>query len=336
MATTYGSSGVNLKAAEAATQRIAALAKSTFNENVVREIGLFAGFYQLDLKKYRHPVIVSSIDGVGTKLKIAFMLNRHNTVGQDLVNHCVNDIMTCGADPLFFLDYIGVGTLNPEHAEQIISGMAIACKANSCALIGGETAEMPGFYQSGEYDLAGTIIGAVNRDELIDGSDIRPGDVLLGLPSTGLHTNGFSLARKILFEVAPVSLHSTVPELGVSWGEALLTVHRSYQKAIVQVRRMPGLAGISHITGGGIIGNTKRLLRPGMQLKIDWQAWQVPPLFRLLQQLGRVSDVEMRRVFNMGIGLVLIVHRQEKDRIVNSLEQIKETVFEIGTVRKTG
>lgn len=334
MSITYQASGVNLEAADASTQRIAELAKTTFNTNVIKEIGLFAGFYQLDLTKYTNPIIVSSIDGVGTKLKIAFMLNRHETVGQDLVNHCVNDIMTCGSDPLFFLDYIGVGQLDPQHASQIISGMVKACRENECALIGGETAEMPGFYAAGEYDLAGTIIGVVDRKNIIDGSQISPGDVLLGLPSMGLHTNGYSLARKVLFDSAAISLELPVKELGMTWGEALLQVHRSYKKPIMQVRRHPGLTGISHITGGGLVGNTIRLLRPGLELEIDWRSWQVPAIFSLLQKYGHVTDEEMRRVFNLGIGLVFVVQATAKQEIINILKENDELVYEIGLVRK--
>ncbi len=332
MAITYGTAGVNLQAADDATHRIAAAAKTTFNTQVLKEIGLFAGFYQMDLNRYQKPVLVSSIDGVGTKLKIAFMLNRHDTVGQDLVNHCVNDIMTCGADPLFFLDYIGLGSLIPEQVEQIILGMAKACKENECVLIGGETAEMPGFYQLGEYDLAGTIVGIVDREKIIDGSQIQPRDILIGLPSSGLHTNGYSLARKILFEVMHISLESLVPELGITWGEALLQVHRSYRRAVMQARCLPELVGISHITGGGIVGNTKRLLRPGLQLKIDWTAWQRPKIFTLLQSYGHVDEEEMRRVFNLGIGMIMIVRPSAKEHLIRALQEVGETALEIGYI----
>jgi len=329
---TYQSSGVNLEAAERSTKAIARLAKSTFNSQVLREIGLFAGFYKLDLQKYTSPILVSSIDGVGTKLKIAFALNRHDSVGQCLVNHCVNDIMTCGADPLFFLDYYAVAGLDPAAAEQLIGGMAVACRENGCALIGGETAEMPGLYSSGEYDLAGCIIGAVNSDHVIDGSRIEKDDVLLGLPSTGLHTNGYSLARKVLLDMAQVSLTEYVPELQTSWGDALLAVHRSYKTAIESVRRLPGLTGISHITGGGLVGNTQRLLRPGQALEVDWQSWSWPPVFTKIQQLGGVDTEEMRRVFNLGIGLVLLAHAADVRTITSALKQIGETAIPIGRV----
>ncbi|HNW59469.1 MAG TPA: phosphoribosylformylglycinamidine cyclo-ligase [bacterium] len=332
MGITYQGAGVSLEAAEASTQKIAALAKSTFTPPVLKEIGLFAGFFALDLKQYPDPVIVSSIDGVGTKLKIAFASERHDTVGQDLVNHCVNDIMTCGADPLFFLDYLGVGRLEPETAAALVGGMAQACRENGCALIGGETAEMPGFYSRGEYDLAGTIIGAVNRSEIIDGSRIASGDVLLGLTSTGLHTNGYSLARKVLLEMRRIRLEEPVPALGTSWLDALLQVHRSYQIPIRTVRRHPALHGISHITGGGIAGNTCRLLRSGLELEIDWQAWEMPALFRLIQEYGNIADAEMRRVFNLGIGLVLVVQPEASAEVTRLLAAAGEKVIEIGHV----
>jgi phosphoribosylformylglycinamidine cyclo-ligase len=273
------------------------------------------------------------MDGVGTKLKIAFMMNQHHSVGQCLVNHCVNDIMTCGSDPLFFMDYYGVGKLDPAVAEQVVGGMAKACRENNCALIGGETAEMPGFYASDEYDLAGSIIGAVNRENVIDGSLITSGDVLIGLPSTGLHTNGYSLARKVLLEMAQISLYQFVPELDTTWGEALLAVHRSYKTAIEAIRRLPGLVGISHITGGGIVGNTLRLLRPGLALEIDWQSWTLPPLFRKIQELGGIEDAEMRSVFNLGIGLVLVVHEADVLTIKGALKQVGETSIQVGRVR---
>jgi len=317
---TYQAAGVNLEAAEEATHQIAALAKSTFNSQVLREIGLFAGFFALDLKKYSDPVIVSSIDGVGTKLKIAFATGRHESVGQDLVNHCVNDIMTCGADPLFFLDYLGVGVLDPAAATALVGGMANACRENGCALIGGETAEMPGFYAAGEYDLAGTIIGAVNRDSIIDGGKIAAGDLLVGLPSTGLHTNGYSLARKVLFEMAKIDLAAHVEALGMTWAEALLQIHRSYQKPIRLVRSHPALTGISHITGGGIEGNTRRLLRDGLNLAVEWGSWSVPPLFRLIQEYGGIADEEMRRVFNLGIGMVLVARADGAEELLRLLE----------------
>ncbi|MBN1479927.1 phosphoribosylformylglycinamidine cyclo-ligase [candidate division KSB1 bacterium] len=331
----YKSSGVDLDAAEAATKKISALAKSTFNAHVLNEIGLFAGFYEIDTKKYPEPVLVTSIDGVGTKLKIAFIMDIHDTVGQDLVNHCVNDIMTTGADPLAFTDYIGTLELQPEKIAAIIKGMSIACRENDCALIGGETAEMPGFYAPGEYDLAGSIFGIINKSDVINGSNVTPGDVLLGIPSNGLHTNGYSLARKVILEVNGISLDDYVAELSASWGEVLLKIHKSYKKAIELVRFLPGLHGISHITGGGIAGNTVRLLRAGLTLKIDWTAWIPLPEFQLLQQLGNISNAEMRRAFNLGIGLVLIVSQDSVDSIMNILKKNGEIVHVIGQVVKS-
>lgn len=332
MAVTYKDAGVDLETAETSTKNIAALAKSTFNENVVQEIGLFGGFYALDKNKYKEPILVSSIDGVGTKLKIAFMLNKHDTVGQDLVNHCVNDIMTSGADPLFFLDYIGTQHLDAEVSTQIVGGMAKACRENGCALIGGETAEMPGFYSKGEYDLAGAIVGVVDRDKVINGENIGAGDELIGLPSVGLHTNGYSLARKVLLEIAKVNLEEFIPELSATWGKTLLTVHRSYLQPIKAVRHLSGLVGISHITGGGIEGNTKRLLKNGLALDVDWDAWETPAAFRLISQLGQISEKEMRQVFNMGVGLVFVTKRDASANIIQVLEKIGEKPLKIGNV----
>jgi len=334
LAVTYKDAGVDLDAANTSTKKIAALAKSTFNENVVQEIGLFGGFYALDKNKYKNPVLVSSIDGVGTKLKIAFMMNRHDTVGQDLVNHCVNDIMTSGADPLFFLDYIGTQQLDAEASAQVVSGMAKACRENDCALIGGETAEMPGFYSKGEYDLAGAIVGVVDRENVINGENIAQGDELIGLPSVGLHTNGYSLARKVLFEVTQVDLRKYEEKLSATWGDTLLKVHRSYLKPIRAVRHIAGLVGISHITGGGIEGNTKRLLKEDLALQIDWTAWDALTELVLIQELGQIPDEEMHQVFNMGIGLVFITKPDASSKIVQVLKNLGEKPVKIGTVVK--
>ncbi len=332
VAVTYRDSGVNLEEAEQSTKAIGNLAAQTFNQNVLRGIGLFAGFFELDLKKYTHPVIVSSIDGVGTKLKVAFLTGRHNTIGRDLVNHCVNDIMTCGADPLFFLDYVGTLNLETRTMEKIVSGMAQACKQNGVALIGGETAEMPGFYATGEYDLVGTIVGVVDKNNIIDGRRINPGDVLLGLPSSGLHTNGYSLARKVLFDVAGIDVNEPIRDCETTWGECLLKVHKSYHNVITTVRNMDGVTGISHITGGGIEGNTRRLLRDGLKLQIDWDSWNVPIEFRKIQQYGKISAQEMRRVFNLGIGLVLVVSADQVKKVIKKLEAIHEPCYPIGRI----
>lgn len=334
MGISYKSSGVNLEAAEASTKKISVLAKKTFNKHVLNGIGLFAGFYEIDTKKYPQPVVVTSIDGVGTKLKIAFSMGIHKTVGRDLVNHCVNDIMTSGADPIAFTDYIGALQLDPQIIAQIVEGMAGACMENGCALIGGETAEMPGFYAPGEYDLAGSIIGLVNRPDIINGEKIAAGDVLIGLPSNGLHTNGYSLARKVLLEVRKVDLTETDAGLGDSWGHVLLKVHKSYANAIRQVRKIKGVHGISHITGGGIKGNTKRLLRGDLSLQIDWDSWEMPPEFQLIQQYGRIEIEEMRRAFNLGIGLVFVVSEQSVDVVLQKLKDIKQEAVIIGQVIK--
>ncbi len=332
MGVSYKSSGVDLEVAEASTKTIAALAKSTFNERVLNDIGLFAGFYEIDVKKYPNPVIVTSIDGVGTKLKIAFMMDIHDTVGQDLVNHCVNDIMTSGADPLAFTDYIGTLELKAEKVEALIRGMSKACRENDCALIGGESAEMPGFYSPGEYDLAGSIIGILNRDDIIDGRNILAGDILIGLKSNGLHTNGYSLARKVILDIHNINIKKHVDELGMSWGETLLKIHKSYKNTIQAVRNTPGLHGISHITGGGIEGNTKRLLSEGLGLTIDWDAWEPLPEFRLIQHLGEIEDKEMRRAFNLGIGLVLVVSPDSVDTLLAATKTVGEEPVILGQV----
>jgi phosphoribosylformylglycinamidine cyclo-ligase len=303
----YKTSGVDIDAGNETVKRIKSLARSTFSPGVLSEIGSFGGLFRLDREAYREPVLVSSADGVGTKLKIAFLTGRHDTVGADLVNHCVNDILVQGAQPLFFLDYLATGRLLPDVAEQIIAGVARACRENGCSLIGGETAEMPGFYGDGEYDIAGFIVGVVERSRLIDGRSIAPGDVLIGLPSAGLHTNGYSLARRVLFDVHGFTVDTVLPELGVSIGEALLAQHRSY----LNVLRAPldrGLVkGLAHITGGGITENLPRILPSGCAARIDRTTWNVPPLFRTLQSLGSIDSDEMFRAFNMGIGLIIAV-----------------------------
>jgi phosphoribosylformylglycinamidine cyclo-ligase len=328
----YKSSGVNLEAAEASTKKISVLAKKTFNKHVLNDIGLFAGFYEIDINKYPQPVVVTSIDGVGTKLKIAFAMGIHNTVGQDLVNHCVNDIMTSGADPVAFTDYIGALQLEPDHVAQIVEGMAIACEQNETALIGGESAEMPGFYSEGEYDLAGSIIGLLNRNDMIDGKKVSAGDVLIGLSSNGLHTNGYSLARKVILEKMKIDLKEMDPKLGAPWGEVLLKVHKSYKNVIQHVRSIDGVNGISHITGGGIEGNTKRLLGYGLTLSIDWASWDMPIEFKLIQKYGDIAIEEMRRAFNIGIGLIFVVSEEKSDFIFNKIKEIDSSAKIIGQV----
>jgi phosphoribosylformylglycinamidine cyclo-ligase len=300
----YSSSGVNIDAGNETVRRIKALARGTFTPGVLSEIGSFGGLFQMPAGM-REPVLVASADGVGTKLKLAFMSGRHDTVGQDLVNHCVNDILVQGAAPLFFLDYLATGRLEPTVAEQIVSGMARACAENGCALLGGETAEMPGFYADGEYDLAGFVVGMVERAALVDGSTIAPGDVLIGVPSTGLHTNGYSLARRIVFDGLGLKFATQVPELGGAIGDVLLVPHRSYLSTVKPLLARQLVKGMAHITGGGITDNLPRMLPEATAARIARGSWNVPPIFTFLQQGGAVSDEEMLRAFNMGLGMIL-------------------------------
>ena len=308
------------------------LARKTFNKHVLSEIGGFGGLFALDLEKFPNPVLVSSADGVGTKLKVAFELNIHHTVGQDLVNHCVNDIAVQGATPLFFLDYLATGKLDGSVVETIVQGLSDACKANGCALIGGETAQMPGFYADGEYDLAGTIVGAVSRDRIVTGSGIQVGDVLIGLPSNGLHTNGFSLARKLLFETAGYGADQYVNELKDKTGAALMRIHRSYLSIIRKLYQADLVAGMAHITGGGITDNLPRILPRGTSAIVDLASWQIPPLFEHLQQLGSVERDEMYRTFNMGIGLICVVPAEKVKKAKAVLNRANERHSIIGRI----
>jgi phosphoribosylformylglycinamidine cyclo-ligase len=332
LAKKYEEAGVSIIAGDETVAKIKEYAKSTFNKSVITDIGLFGAFFQPDFSKYREPVLVSSVDGVGTKLKIAIELNRHDTIGQDLVNHCVNDIAVCGAEPLFFLDYMAFGKLDPNIAAEIVKGFSIACKENDCALIGGETAEMPGVYQTGDYDLSGTIVGVVEKKEIIKGDKITSGDVMIGVPSTGLHTNGYSLARKVLLE--KYKLTEKIPSLKKTLGEELLTIHRSYLKLINALKSKIDIKGLSHITGGGLIGNTKRILPQGLKLNIDWSNWEVPQIFKLIQTTGKISDDEMREVFNLGIGLVIIVSKKKVGAALKLANEINEQFIVIGEVDK--
>jgi phosphoribosylformylglycinamidine cyclo-ligase len=317
--TDYKSAGVDIDAGNETVRRIRSLAKGTFTPGVLSDIGSFGGLFRLDRERYQEPVLVSSADGVGTKLKLAFMTGRHDTVGADLVNHCVNDILVQGAEPLFFLDYLAAGRLEPNVAEQVISGVARACRENGCALIGGETAEMPGFYRDGEYDIAGFIVGVVDRPRIIDGGSIAPGDVLIGVPSAGLHTNGYSLARRVFFEVAGWKPNTYVGELGKSAGDALMAPHRSYLPLVRGVIERRWAKGIAHITGGGITENLPRILPEGCAAEIDTHAWQVPPIFRVLQARGSIETAEMFRTFNMGIGLIVACAARDADRVLNTV-----------------
>ncbi|MBN1780490.1 phosphoribosylformylglycinamidine cyclo-ligase [bacterium] len=328
----YKSAGVDIEAGETAVRKIKESVRSTFNASVLTDIGKFGGFYALNTSEYRQPVLVSSIDGVGTKLKVAFMMKKHDTVGEDLVNHCINDILVGGARPLFFLDYIGTGILDTGDVESLVSGMVRGCRANGCALIGGEMAEMPGFYQAGEYDVAGCIVGIVEKDRVIDGSSIQRGDVLIGLPSTGLHTNGYSLARKVLFEHANYTVDTRVDGMDGTLGEILLSVHRCYFPVVAPVLDRIEMRGMSHITGGGIVGNTKRILPEGLSLSIDWDAWKIPGIFRLIQKAGNVPEEDMRRTFNMGVGYIFIVRAADAPVLQEMLGEQGEAPFRVGEV----
>jgi phosphoribosylformylglycinamidine cyclo-ligase len=331
---TYADAGVDISAGDRTKQRIKYLAQRTFNKHVLGEIGGFGGLFKLDTVRYKSPVLVSSADGVGTKLKLAFDLDIHNTVGQDLVNHCVNDIAVQGATPLFFLDYLATGKLDPEVAEKVVSGLADGCRANGCALIGGETAQMPGFYRDGEYDLAGFIVGVVESEKLITGAGIRAGDVVVGLPSTGLHTNGYSLARKLFFEEARYTAEQYVNELKEKAGIALMKTHRSYLGAIRKLTASSLVAGMAHITGGGITENLPRILPKNLSAAIELGSWTVLPIFEHLQTLGNVSQEEMYRTFNMGIGLICVVPAEKYKRAKSLLDRAGEHHFVIGKIVK--
>jgi len=325
MSIDYKSAGVDIEAGEALVDRIKPFVKRTRTPQVLSELGLFGGFFDASFPDYEHPILVSSTDGVGTKLKVAVMANKHDTVGQCLVNHCVDDILACGARPLFFLDYFATGRLSTDTAADVITGMALACEQNGTALLGGETAEMPSMYADGEYDVAGTIVGVVDKHRILNGTRIGVGDVLIGLPSTGLHTNGYSLARAALFPKYAIDQH--VDELGTTVGDALLTVHRSYLNVIMPLLDDDLVHGLSHITGGGIVGNTSRILQPGQALDIDWNSWDVPPIFRLIQQAGPVEDAEMRQAFNLGIGMIAVVPEANVDTVLERLKDEKPTVI---------
>jgi phosphoribosylformylglycinamidine cyclo-ligase len=320
----YRQSGVDIDAGNETVRRIRSLARATFTPGVLSDIGSFGGLFRFDRDRFKEPILVSSADGVGTKLKIAFMTGRHDTVGADLVNHCVNDILVQGAEPMFFLDYLAAGRLLPDVAEQVVSGVARACRENDCALIGGETAEMPGFYADGEYDIAGFIVGVVDRAKLVDGRSIAPGDVLIGLPSAGLHTNGYSLARRVLFDVAGLKPDTHVRELGATVADALLAPHRSYLPFVRPLLERDYVRGLAHITGGGITENLPRILPEGCAAEIDAGAWTPPPLFRYLQNRGQIARDEMYRAFNMGIGLIVACAAPDAERVINTLARAGE------------
>jgi phosphoribosylformylglycinamidine cyclo-ligase len=331
---TYADAGVDISRANRTKQRIKYLAHKTFTKGVLSEIGGFGGLFSVDKTKYLDPVLVSSVDGVGTKLKIAFEMDLHSTVGADLVNHCVNDIAVQGAAPLFFMDYLATGVLDPAIAEKIVEGIADACKHNGCALIGGETAEMPGFYPDGEYDLAGFIVGVVDRDKIVTGKDVQIGDIILGLPSNGLHTNGYSLARKLLFEVAKYSPETYVNEIKNKVGNELMRTHKSYWPAMRKLVDGQCVAAMAHITGGGITENLPRVLPRGTAAVIELGSWPVLPIFEHLQQLGNVPQDEMLRTFNMGMGMLLVVPSAKFKKAQSILERVGEKAYTIGRIVK--
>jgi len=328
----YKQAGVNIDEADRAVSSIRTMARRTFTSAVLTDIGSFGGGYRL--KGYKEPVLVSSADGVGTKLKVAFMTGRHDTIGECLVNHCVNDIAVQGAVPLFFLDYFSVGALDAKVAAQVVSGIARGCKANGCALIGGETAEMPGLYAPGDYDLAGFIVGAVEQKRMLTGAKVKKGDVLIGLPSNGLHTNGYSLARKILFDVAKYKPETVIPEIGGTVADALLKVHRSYLNPLRALDDAKLLKAAAHITGGGITDNTPRVLPKGLAAHVQIGSWPVLPIFELMKIIGNIPDADWRRTFNLGIGMIFVVAERDLNAVGKILKKLKEPWYQIGTIQK--
>ena len=330
MSETYKSSGVDISAGNETVNKIKSEVEATFNGNVLTGIGHFGGLYRFDTSKFNEPVLVSSVDGVGTKLKIAIEMNKHDTIGQDLVNHCVNDIACCGAEPLFFLDYMAFGKLRPAIAAEIVKGFSIACRENNCALIGGETAEMPGIYDKQDYDLSGTIIGVVEKSKIIDGKNIKHGDLLIGFSSNGLHTNGYSLLRKVL--LGKFNLNETIDSLNRTLGDELLRIHKSYLPLIKILKQNIELKGLAHITGGGIEGNTKRIIPENLNLKIHWGNWEIPSIFKLIQDTGEINNEEMRKVFNMGVGLIAVIPAEQEGITMETALSVKEHGTIIGEV----
>lgn len=330
---TYSDSGVDIEAGEKVVERIKDLARQTFNSQVLTEIGAFGGFFKPDLAGIKASVFVSSTDSVGTKLKLAFMTNKHDTVGEDLVNHCINDILVHGAKPLFFLDYIAVGQLVPEVIAEVVSGVARACKNTGVALIGGETAELSDFYHPGEYDLVGFIVGVVDQNKIIDGSKIKAGDVCLGLPSNGLHTNGYTLARKVAFEIVGLKPGDMVNELNTTIDKSLMRVHRCYEPIVLPLLEKFGIHGMAHITGGGIEGNLKRVLPDNVDAEIVKGSWPPLPIFDYLRKVGNIDPEDIYSTFNMGVGFILVVAEQDADKIIDDLKKVGETAYRIGEIK---
>ncbi len=333
---TYKKSGVDIDEGDKFVNLIKPLAKSTFRQEVMTDIGLFGALFRLDIGRYKDPVLVCGTDGVGTKLKIAFMANKHDTVGIDLVAMCVNDILTSGAEPLFFLDYLATGKLIAEKATEVIKGIADGCKQSGCALIGGETAEMPGFYKEDEYDLAGFAVGIVNKDEIIDGSGIKNGDIIIGLSSNGLHSNGFSLVRKIFFEVYDYRLDSFIHELNSTLAEELLKPTKIYVPAFNSLKKSVDIKAMAHITGGGLVGNIPRVLKEGLTAVIHPDSWHKQPVFELIKNLGNVPKEDMKKTFNLGIGFVFIVDEKNASRALRILKENNFDAYNIGVIEKSG
>lgn len=330
--TTYRRAGVDIEAGNEFVRRITPLVRSTFRPEVLTDLGGFGGLFRLQVERYKDPVLVSGTDGVGTKLKIAFLMDRHDTVGIDLVAMCVNDVVVSGAEPLFFLDYLATGKLAGPKAEAIVRGIVEGCRQAGCALIGGETAEMPSFYAEGEYDLAGFAVGVVDRARIIDGQGIRPGDALVGLASTGLHSNGYSLVRKVLLEDGGLSVESRLSELDRPLGDVLLTPTRIYAKQILTLAAEHPITGIAHITGGGLTGNLPRILPAGCQARVHRGSWPIPPICKLIMKVGRVEEEEMYRVFNMGIGLVLVTPAGHADKVITRVAELGDRGYQIGEI----
>ncbi|AKL93885.1 phosphoribosylformylglycinamidine cyclo-ligase PurM [Clostridium aceticum] len=330
---TYKNAGVDVEEGQRAVQLMKNHVKSTFNKNVLEDIGGFGGLFALDLKDIKEPILVSGTDGVGTKLKLAFLLDQHDTIGQDCVAMCVNDILCQGAKPLFFLDYIATGRLKAEKVADIVKGIAEGCKMAGCALIGGETAEMPGFYQDGEYDVAGFSVGLVDKSKVITGKEIQAGDVIIGIPSSGLHSNGFSLVRKVFLEGDKFSLNAPIEELGSTLGEALIIPTKIYVKAVTEVLKSIEVKGIAHITGGGFYENVPRILPEEVDAHIQLDSWQIPQIFKMIQTVGNIQEEEMYKTFNMGIGMMLVVQEKDVETTLTILQEAGENPYKIGEIR---
>ena len=334
MSITYKKAGVDIDEADKFLKMISPMVKTTFRKEVLTDIGLFAGLFKLDIKKYKEPVLVSGTDGVGTKLKIAFQADKHDTVGIDLVAMCVNDILTVGAEPLFFLDYFATGKLDAERASQVIKGIVEGCRQAGCALIGGETAEMPGFYKKNEYDLSGFAVGVVNKSDIIHGKAINEGDVIIGVASSGLHSNGFSLVRKVLFDIGKIKIDQYVSELGCSIAEELLKPTEIYVKAYFTLKGKVKIKGMAHITGGGIPGNLPRILPKGKTSVIYKNSWEIHPIFQFIQKIGKITEVEMFKVFNMGIGYIFVVDAQDVKKALSLINNKGYRAYLIGEIVK--